>query len=132
MNSSKGISLIVLIITIIVLIIISALLINSGSTGLERASEAKIKNEINAIKEAIDKRYKFYLVNEERYPLIGAMIDITEANSVFDRDVTEEIDNIRKLDSTYTKMLSVERVDSNHIYVVNYETLEIIGPIANP
>jgi type II secretory pathway pseudopilin PulG len=129
MKESKGISLVVLIITIIILIILSALLINTGNLGLQRAEEAKIKNEISTIKEAVTKRFTYYIENEIRYPLIGEIVDINEANSDFGRDVTDEIEYIRKLDSAYTQMLNIERIDSNHIYIVNYNSGEVVGPL---
>lgn len=154
MKNAKGISIITLIITIIVMIILASIVYIVSNDGMETADSAKYHNEKKSLQEAMQARFSSYVVNENANPLEGTVLDewttetIIEHLKSIDRkeaDTSENSEAIRKFvdgnvkHAEYTRiinyydMLALEIANvshkTNYSYIVNYHSLDIVGPI---
>lgn len=154
MKNARGISIITLIITIIVMIILASIVYIVGNDGMETADSAKYYNEKKSLQEAMQARFSGYVVNKNANPLEGTVLDEWSADSIIahlksiDRKEAETTENreeiIKFVDGNvnhaeytriinYYDMLALEIANvshkTNYSYIVNYHSLDIIGPI---
>ena len=157
MKNNKGLNLIALIVTIIVMIIIASIALNAAINDQEKANEAKRLTEKGQVAKAIEIRYANYTRNSAHYPIIGQKIpehysskeDIKEyiidtflreqiianANSISDELDAFLDSNMKYME--YTRILKradivaleLENVTLKSVFIVNYYTGKVIGPI---
>ncbi|MBR4110686.1 MAG: hypothetical protein IKK43_03230 [Clostridia bacterium] len=153
MKNSKGISMITLIVTIIVMLILSSIVYVVSTDGRETADNAKYANEIKLLQEAMQSRFAGYMRNSETYPLKGTVAKTSTSEIVTQLEnigretantdeVKNEINDFLNKNSSnseynriinYTDMLSLDITNisdkTNYSYIVNYYSLDVIGPI---
>lgn len=154
MKNSKGISIITLVITIVVMLILASIVYVVGNDGMETADNAKHYNEKKSLQEAMEARFASFAVNEKMNPLEGTQIEDYTADKIIEHltslgrkeaNTTENRDEIVKFveqnvnHAEYTRiinyddMLALEIANvsykTNYSYVVNYHSLDIVGPI---
>lgn len=145
MKNNEGISLIALVVTIIVLVIITTIVIFPGIMGINITQKARIATEKKDISTVAVKRFGQYTRNENLYPLLGDNITQTEAITKIYKEklkqdinasreevvdmVERDIKYIRIVNNVHAKELGVEEVSEGNIYIVNYYTGDVFGPI---
>ena len=138
MKNSKGVTLIVLVITIIVLLIIAGISINLGIDSLDDSVDKKLKSELILVQQACIVEYTKakqlgYLENITVKPdnFIGTEISISdlpdfENNSdewLLEEEPSEKYKEYFELDPEDLDKLGI--LDSEYTYIVNYYTGEV-------
>ena len=152
---NKGITIITLIVMITVIIILTSVFIATGLDSLNEAKNTEKKNEIYLLKEAVINRYTSYEKNngnvilvgtlaKNKYPSLTDCIDkIIPTLSLDNATPEEKNDKINKISNEITRdydkfVMIVDSGDriklglensSDYIYIVNYYTGSIYGPI---
>ena len=153
MTNSKGISMITLIITIIVMLILASIVYVVSDDGRERADTAKYLNEKKLIQEAMQSRFSGHLRNSDTYPIEGnilndsvdeiiVQLETAGKESANTDEMKNEITNFLSKNEKYSEYNRIINYDdmlelgitnvsykTNHSYIVNYYSLDIIGPI---
>ena len=153
MRNSKGISMVTLVITIVVMMILLSIAFVVNNDGTERADIAKIENEKQLLQQALQARCADYIRNPQFASLEGEKVEptldaITSYLSSSGRETTNDsevrteittflqkndkwTEYIRIID--YSDMLGLGLTNISHktdySYVVNYYSLDIVGPI---
>lgn len=152
---NKGITIITLIVTIAVIIILTSIFIATGLDSLKEAKNTEIKNEIYQLKQAVVNRYTSYEKNDGDIALFGTLAENHDDIDSFEDCMakikatlsSDEDDNLEKkferisgeIARDYKKFVMVvdseDRVklgmenSSDNVYIVNYYTGSVYGPI---
>ena len=151
LRKSNGVTLITLVITIIVILILTSIFVATGMNALKEARKSEIQAEIGSLQEAISIRFTSYLKNGESVDLVGisptsieklsdaskcinAIKNSVGINSDKEAKITREIvshfDEYVKIVTPYeASILGVEPIKEDSIYIVDYYTSAVYGPI---
>lgn len=157
MKKNRGITIITLVITITVILILTSIFIATGIDALNESKKAEIENEIYQLKQAISARYTSYIKNDGDISLLGdspnnKWVNADECiNTVisvlrFEDDLSPEDEEAKKQKvrdeilrdyNTYVKIidsgdklkLGLENYSDDKVYVVDYFTGSVYGPI---
>lgn len=147
---NSGITIITLIITIVVIIILTSIFVASGLESLNEAKITKAENEIKMLKEAVVNRYTSYVKNQNGIALYGTPVKDKMSSSECverildtlnnDEKIKKETKITKEIERDYAKFvmlvasgdmarLGLENYDVDNVYIVNYNTSSVYGPI---
>ena len=158
LKNKSGITLVTLIFMVIILLILASIFIAASLKALDETKKTEDQVEIHALEEAILERYASYVTNDKNVnvTLVGTSpstkwasstecveaivktIDFSKVSSgdqeskkaKISREIIRDYDTYVKLISkSEAKNLGVEQFTEGKVYVVNYYTGSVYGPV---
>ena len=129
-QNSKGITLVVLVLTIVILMILTSVTVYTGSSIIKQVSLQNINTDmmlIQAKAKTIVEQAKFNKDNSnyKGTPLIN-VLDNKKIDKLIDEGIVENVTKYYLLSKDDLNSMGLEKVDIADGYLVNYETEEII------
>lgn len=129
-KNSKGITLVVLVLTIVILMILTSVTVYTGSSIIKQVSLQNINTDmmlIQAKAKTIVEQAKFNKDNSnyKGTPLIN-VLDNKKIDKLIDEGIVEDVTKYYLLSKDDLNSMGLEKVDIADGYLVNYETEEII------
>ncbi len=129
-QNSKGITLVVLVLTIVILMILTSVTVYTGSSIIKQVSLQNINTDmmlIQAKAKTIVEQAKFNKDNSnyKGTPLIN-VLDNKKIDKLIDEGIVEDVTKYYLLSKDDLNSMGLEKVDIADGYLVNYETEEII------
>lgn len=156
MTRNNGITLITLVIMIVVILILTSVFIATGIDALNESKNSEIANEIYQIEQAIAEKYVSYMKNDGNIALTGSApsskwttmdecVDAVLLTLDFeDVSFEDKTMKVQKINNDFTRdydkfvkilysgdmaKLGLENFSDDNVYVVNYYTGSVYGPI---
>lgn len=133
LKSTKGITMIALVITIIVLLILSGIGLTMGLDATKQAQDSKLITELEIVQHAIFEQYTKYKLTKDPSTLVGLKVDISQVQEIANRmgvtlvsiSSTYEPKDYYRLDKA--SLLALGITNTSDEYIVNYISGEVIN-----
>lgn len=133
LKSTKGVTMVALVITIILLFILGAVSINSGAINLKSTKDSKLKSELEMVGHAVLEQYTKYKTTKDASYLVGNIVPDSEVQNIASQigitlvNIPDTYSNKDYYKLNNQMLSAIGITNSNDEYIVNYLTGEVIN-----